>query len=198
MRTITFSLAALTTLIAQTAYAAAVPNSPCTGLIGCGAGGANIVLMNLPALGSLMVMIAAALSVVFIVLAGLRMVTAMGDEGQIGEQKKAVLHVLIGLVIVILSQSIVGFAGTQNYGQGDNPLDLFLNGSAHAVSIMLTIFNAVMIVAVIVGGARMVYAQGKSDEYNKGKTIITWCIGGAVVANLANALVQSLAYIFGV
>ncbi len=188
---------ALSSLVAKTAHAA-FPDTPCPGLIGCGGRSANIVITNLPALGSLMVMIAAALSVVFIVLAGLRMVTALGDEGEVGAQKKAVLHVMIGLLIVILSQSIVGFAGTQKYGQGDNPLNLFLNGSAHAVSIMLTIFNAAMIIAVIIGGARMVYAQGKSDEFNKGKTIITWCIGGAIIANLANALVQSLAYIFGV
>ena len=184
----------ITTLLAQTA----VPDSPCTGLIGCGAGTANVILLNMPSLATLMIIIASAISVFFIVLAGFRMVIALGDDGQIAEQKKAVMNVLIGLTVVILSQAAVGFIGTQNYGQGDDPLNFFLNFTARAVSILLTIFNAAVVAAIIYGGMRMLYAQGKADEFNKGKTIITWSIGGAVVANLANALVQALAAIFGV
>jgi hypothetical protein len=185
-------------MIASILTAAAVPDTPCTGLIGCGAAGSHIILNNMPALSTLLMIIAGSSAVFFIVLAGFRMVAALGDDGQIADQKRAVLNVLLGLGVVIISQAVVGFVGTQNYGQGSNPLDLFINLIGFGIFVLLNIFNATVVIAIIYGGMRMVYAQGKSDEFAKGKAIVTWSIGGAVVANLANALVQALATIFGV
>lgn len=197
LRATAFSL-----LFLPSVMAAAVPPTPCTGLIGCAGGGAvaasNVIVDNLSQVANFMILVAAALSVVFIVYAGFRMVIALGDDSQISEQKQAVFYVLIGLLLVILSQLIVSFVGTQEYGQSGNPNDFFLNASRSAVSILLTLFNAAMVIAVIVGGAYMVHSQGKSDQFTKGKTIVTWCIGGALIANLANALVQALVRLFGV
>lgn len=195
-------LAASNLLFVPSVMMAAVPPTPCTGLIGCAGGGAvagsNVIVDNLSQVANFMILVAAALSVVFVVYAGFRMVFALGDDSQISEQKNAVFYVMIGLVFVILSQLIVSFVGTQEYGQSGDPNDFFINASKSAVSILLTLFNAVMVVAIIVGGAYMVHSQGKSDQFSKGKTIVTWSIGGALVANLANALVQALVRLFGV
>ncbi len=177
---------------------AAVPPVPCNGLIGCGGGPANVIAGNLVEGVNLMIMVAAALSVVTIVYAGFRMVIALGDESQISEQRNAVIYALIGLLVVILSQLIVSFVGTQNYGQAGNPNDLFINLSGSIVSILLTVFNVAMVISIIIGGGYMVHSQGKSDQFTKGKTIVTWSIIGAVIANLANALVQSLTMLLGV
>jgi hypothetical protein len=201
MRTL-LRLSALTLSMLTASAFAAVPPTPCTGLIGCnGAGavdGSNVIVDNLSQAASLLIMVAAALSVLFIVYAGFRMVIAIGDDSQIGEQKNAIIYVMIGLLFVILSQLIVSFVGTQNYGQVGDPKDFFLNFTSYGVSILLTLFNAAMVVAVIIGGGYMVHAQGKSDQFTKGKTIIQWSIGGAIFANLANALVQALARLFNV
>lgn len=195
-------LAALNLLFVPSVMMAAVPPTPCTGLIGCAGGGAvagsNVIVDNLSQVANFMILVAAALSVVFVVYAGFRMVFALGDDSQISEQKNAVFYVMMGLLFVILSQLIVSFVGTQEYGQSGDPNDFFINASKSAVSILLTLFNAVMVVAIIVGGAYMVHSQGKSDQFTKGKTIVTWSIGGALVANLANALVQALVRLFGV
>ena len=181
---------------------AAVPTTVCTGLIGCAAGGAvtaaNIAVDNLPTAANVMIMVAAAFAVLFIVYAGFRMVIAFGDESQITEQKHAVAYATGGLFVVILSQIAIAFVGSQEYGQSGNPGDLFINASKSGVEILLTIFTAAMVVSIIVGGAYMLHAQGKSDQYTKGKTIVTYAIGGALIANLANALVQALARLFGV
>jgi len=174
---------------------AAVPLTPCGNLPGCSSGvvvPANVVVDNLSDIANFLILVAAALAVLFIVYAGFRMVISMGDESQITEQKNAVLYVLVGLLVVILAQMIVGFVVTQDYGQTGNPNDFFLNATASVVSIMLTLFNAAIVVMVIVGGAYMVHSQGKSDQFTKGKTIITWCIIGAVIANLSNALIEAL------
>ena len=185
-----------------TLLAAGVPSTPCTGLIGCSGGGAvpasNVIVTHLPLAANLMIMIAASLAVLFIVYAGFRMVFALGDESQISEQKNAVMYALGGVLVVILSQLAVSFVGTQNYGQGGDPKDLFINASKAGISILLTIFTGTMVIAIIIGAARMLHAQGKSEEFTKGKTIITYAIGGAIIANLANALVQALAKLFNV
>lgn len=195
-------LLALALLALPASAAAVVPATPCTGLIGCTGGGAvrgsNVIVNNLAEAANLMIMVAAALSVVFIVYAGFRMVIALGDESQIGEQKHAVMYALIGLLVVVLSQLIVSFVGTQNYGQAGDPRNLFINAAGSAVSILLTVFNAAMVVSIIIGGGYMVHSQGKSDQFAKGKTIITWSIIGAVIANLANALVQAFVSLLGV
>lgn len=196
------TLAASLMLVPSVMLAQAVPPTPCTGLIGCTGGGAvagsNVIVDNLSQVANFMILVGAALSVVFIVYAGFRMVFALGDDSQISEQKNAVFYVMLGLLFVILSQLIVSFVGTQEYGQSGDPNDFFINASKSAVSILLTLFNAVMVVAIIVGGAYMVHSQGKSDQFSKGKTIVTWSIGGALVANLANALVQALVRLFGI
>lgn len=199
MRRLFHALASALLMVPATVHAGAVPKTPCNGLVGCaGAGlqavaGSNLIVTNLSQAATLLILIASALSVLFIVYAGFRMVTALGDDSQISEQKNAIVYVMIGLLVVILSQLIVSFVGSQEYGQSGVAGDLFLNATKSGISILLTIFNAAMVVAVIVGGGYMVHAQGKSDQFTKGKTIITWSIMGALVANLANALVQAIA-----
>jgi hypothetical protein len=191
-------LSALFGTLAPATVLAAVPNAPCNGLIGCGGGPANVLLDALPEVGSLMIMIASGSAVFFIAFAGLQMVLALGNDGQIGTQKWAIMYVLLGLGIAILSQLAVSLAGTEPrldaITSNNLPLDLIAAG----VGIILTIFNAAFAVAIVIGGIRMVYAQGKSDEFNAGRKIVIWSAVGAVVANLANALVQALAAIFGV
>lgn len=196
---------ALLSAIAFFAYPVAhaiLPPTPCTGLVGCADGQAipasNVIVTNLPQFADFLILVGSALSILFIVYAGFRMVIANGDDSQISEQKTAITHVMLGLTVMILSQLVVSFVGTQEYGQSGDPKDFFLNATSAGISILLTIFNAAMAVAIVVGGAYMVHAQGKSDQFMKGKTIITYAIVGALVANLANALVQALANLLNV
>jgi hypothetical protein len=187
---------------ANSVLAQAVPSTPCTGLIGCNGGGAvpgsNVIVDNLPQAANFLIYIAAALSVLFIVYAGFRMVIALGDESKISEQKNAIMYVLFGMTAVVLSQLVISFVGTQEYGQSGDPNDFFINFIKSGVSILLTVFNAAMVESVIIGGGYMVHAQGKSDQFGKGKSIVTWSIIGAVFANLANAIVQALARLLNV
>lgn len=177
----------------------AVPSTPCTGLIGCGGGSSNIALAAIPDLAIIMISIAGGAGVLFVAWAGLQMVLALGNEGKITEQKWAVVYVLCGLALASLSQLIVSLVGTEprldDIDAGPTaPLQVIAAG----VDIILTVFNTVFAAAIIVGGIRMVYAQGKSDEFNIGRKIIFWSIIGAVITNLANALVQVIAAMLGV
>lgn len=176
----------------------AVPDTPCSGLIGCGGGSQNVILANIPQLATLMITIASGSAVLFIAWAGFQMVLALGNEGKIGDQKNAILYALGGLGIVILSQTIVTLVGTDPSIGAIDSSNLPIAAVSAGVDIILTLFNGVFAIAIILGGIRMVYAQGKSDEFNAGRKIIVWSIIGAIVTNISNALVQALAVMFGV
>lgn len=163
---------------------------------GCGSGPTNIFSSTFPNLALIMLEIATALAVVFIVWAGFQLVTNMGDEGKIGKQKTGIVFALVGLFVAISSQLIVSFVVTQEWGAnvgGNLPVVIM----AAAVSSLLTIFNGVFILAIIYYGIRMLLAAGDSGAFNTARTGITWAIIGAIIVNLANALVHGITSFFG-
>lgn len=176
-------------LFAPMAAHAIVPSTPCTGLVGCGQGAANIIMNNATPFADLMLQVATGLSVLFIVWAGFNMIIAMGDDSKISQFKWGILYSMLGLGIALVSQVLVSFVSTHDYNLDSTVLPVGLIGAA--VSILLNLMNVAFVCVIILGGVRMVYAQGKSDEFNKGKSTIVWAIGGAVVINIANALVQA-------
>lgn len=52
-------------------------------------------------------MLAAAVAVVFIVLGGIRYSTSQGDPGETKKAKETIIYAIVGLVVVILSFGIV-------------------------------------------------------------------------------------------
>ena len=203
MRRFSFALVALALLLPVSAGAMNIPYAPCdAGQFGCGAGPTNLVQQLLTGGGSgglalLALQIAAGLAVVFIVWAGVQMVISGGDEGKITQYKWAVAYSLIGLCVAILGQYIVSAVSSQSYASPSGQ-DLPLSLLATAVYILRTVLNAALVIMIVVAGLRMLYAQGKTDEYEKGKTMMKWGIGGAILVNLAAALVYAVTSFFGI
>jgi hypothetical protein len=162
---------------------------------GCGDGPANIFLSTFPNLAIFMLQVATGLTVLFIVWAGFQLVINLGDEGKIGQQKTGIFYALAGLFTAIVSQLIVSFVATQDWGQnagGNLPINIL----ASAVGSILTVFNGVFVIAIIYYGIRMLLASGDSGAFNSARTGITWAIIGAIIVNLANALVQGVTSFF--
>ena len=51
----------------------------------------------------------ALIAVIFIVIAGIRLVVSQGEETEKDKAKKTILYVVIGLVIILIAQAIVSF-----------------------------------------------------------------------------------------
>lgn len=51
----------------------------------------------------------ALVAVVFIVIAGIRLVISQGEEAEKDKAKKTIFYVIIGLVVILLAQAIVRF-----------------------------------------------------------------------------------------
>jgi hypothetical protein len=162
---------------------------------GCGQGPANIFLSTFPNLAIFMLQLATGLAVLFIVWAGFQLVLNMGDEGKVGNQKTGIFFALAGLFVAIVSQLAVSFVATQNWGQNAGG-NLPINVLASAVGSILILFNGVFVLAIVYYGVRMLLASGDSGGFGSAKTGITWAIAGAIIVNLANALVQGITSFF--
>lgn len=163
---------------------------------GCGEGPANIFLSTLPNLAVFMLQVATGLAVLLIVWSGIQMVTNMGDEGKVGKQRMNIFFSLAGLFVAISSQLFVSFVATQNWGANSQG-NLAINVIAAGAGTLLTVFNGVFILVIIYYGIRMLMAAGDSGAFGSARTGLTWAIVGAIVVNLANALVQGITSFFG-
>lgn len=54
-------------------------------------------------------LVAGAIAVIIIIVAGIRYITSTGDSSRVQTAKDALLYAVIGLVVVILARMIVGF-----------------------------------------------------------------------------------------
>ncbi len=181
----------------QTAIAAGPPVTPCPAILpGCG-GPTNILVTSIiPHTVNFMLRLIGALAVVMLVWYGLKLITNLGDESNITKARHAILYALLGIGLSIVSQMIVSFVATEEYGQSGSA-DLLIAAGASAVRILLNITNIVFALVIVYEGARMVMSQGKTDEFNKARTAVMWAIIGAIFVNLSHALVRIVTGFFG-
>lgn len=182
-------LAAPAAAIAQTA-----PPVVCTGLAGCGAGNANVIITGLlPTAITILASLAGGGAVIAIAVAGMQMLLSNGDDTKVSQARWAVIYAVIGLTFVIVSQRIVSAVVTETYAT--NAAD-FLFGPGQLMStvvkIILTAFNVVFVIVLMIAGYRMALEGGKADQFERGLKMIKWAVGGAIVTNAAYAAVRGL------
>jgi hypothetical protein len=54
----------------------------------------------------------AVLAVIFIIIAGIRLIASQGDESAKDKAKKSIIYVVAGLIVVLISRVLVGFVGS--------------------------------------------------------------------------------------
>ncbi len=196
MRRLFFSVsAALLVLAPSLAHAQALPPVICTGLPGCGKPAENLLYTGvLPTAAGLLIQIAGALAVIFIVFAGIQMAASAGDDGKISTAKKAIVYALGGLGIAITAATLVSFVTTENYGQANPTNFLFGAGGLvpSVIRIIMIVFDAGFFIVFFWAGMRMVLAAGNAEEFKKAGQMIRWAIVGAIIVNIAKAGVQAL------
>lgn len=147
---------------------------------------------TLPAVISLLIRLVAGGAVVAIVVAGTELMLKSSDEGATAA-KKAVLYALGGLGLAVCASTIVTFVTSENYGQA-NPNDLIFGAGGvlqSVIRIIMVLFNMAFVIIIIYAGFRMSLSGGSTDEFKRGGNTIKWAVVGAVLVNLAKALVQA-------
>ncbi len=162
----------------------------CSGLAGCGKGAENVIVTSaIPTAVLLLLQVAGGAAVIFMVLTGFR-IMVQGEE-YASNAKKLIPYIIGGLGLAMTSATIVGFVSTENFGQ-TNSSSFLIGGFLPAiVRIMLTVFNVVFGIIIIVSGMRMVLAAGKTEEFKKAAGGIKFAVIGAVLVNLSRAIIEA-------
>jgi hypothetical protein len=53
--------------------------------------------------------VAGAVAVIMIVVAGIKYITSQGDSNQTSEAKRTIIYSIVGLIVIILAQALIGF-----------------------------------------------------------------------------------------
>lgn len=178
--------------------------APCTYLPG-GCPPVNVIATStLPALGSLLVKAAAGLSVVFLILSGYKMLMSFGDETKISQGRMGVIYGMLGLSLAIASQIIVSFVvsepqfGTVTAAAMGSAEEGVIAAITAVATFLIFLFNAIFLIVVVLAGMRMVIGRGQPEEFTRGRTMVAWAIGGAIIVNTAYALIKFVTSFFGV
>lgn len=166
------------------------PTLTCTGLVGCGQPPQNVIVTGvLPVAAKVLLQLVSGGAVIAIIVAGTRM--AIGGSEETGTTaRKGALYALGGLGLALAAGPIISFITTEQYVDGTGG-DLLLGVMGTVVRIIMTLFNVGLVIVIIIGGSRMAMSSGSSDEFQKGGLAIKWAVIGAVVVNLARAIVQA-------
>ncbi|MBN2096278.1 hypothetical protein JW752_02650 [Candidatus Peregrinibacteria bacterium] len=135
------------------------------------------------------------LAIIWIVIAGIRMVMASGNEETINEQKSSIIYAMIGLAIVlVLERLIVLIYGVPGAERGVVPeagagIDEEILGF---VSFIKALIGAVAILMIIISGYRTIAATGEEEKITEQKRSVLWIAIGLVIIAVNQLFVENL------
>lgn len=197
---ITSFVFALTLVLAPHLTLAQPPMPPCD-FPGCGMAPSNVIVgAAIPTIARILLNAVAALALIFVLVGGARLVLNFGKEDAFEKAKKAIMWAAVGLVIALTSHRIVIAVISQPYVVdgtfvsaggffGNDPVFEFFTT---IVNIMATLLNFAFLLAILVGGIRMVTARGKQEDVSKGRKSILYAIAGVVIINVAPFVIKAI------
>ncbi len=135
-----------------------------------------------------------ALAILWIIISGLQLIFAHGDESAITQQKRAITYSIIGLAVILLLDKgitiIYGIPGAERglatTGEGISTEVLGLISFAKAV------IGAAAIFMIMISGFKIITAQGEEEKLTQQKKSILWIIIGIVIILINQVIVQNL------
>jgi len=138
--------------------------------------------------------LAGGLAVIWIIIAGARMVLAQGDENTITEQKKAILFGVIGLVTILLvDRSIDALYGAPGVIRTElTPDTAFSNEVYGVITFIKAIVGTVAILFIVVSGIKMLVAQGEEEQITKQKRTILYIAIGLIMLAIDRVIINNI------
>lgn len=136
-----------------------------------------------------------ALAVVFIIVSGILMVFAQGDETKIAEQKRSITYAIIGLAIILIIERLIaavyGVPGEMRALTKETAtmVDVEIYG---LVSYLKAILGSVAIFLIVISGIRTIASQGEEAAITNQRKAILWTIVGLVLIVINQVLVENI------
>lgn len=135
-----------------------------------------------------------AFAALWIVISGIQMVLASGDESKISEQKKSITYAIVGLVAILLLERMVdiiyGMPGTERgLAAGGREFSQEILG---IVSFMKAIIGGIAMLMIVISGIKIIGAQGEEDKITSQHKAIMWIVVGVVVILVNQIIVENI------
>ncbi len=134
-------------------------------------------------------------AVVFIVVSGILLIFAQGDETKITEQKRSITYAIIGLVAILLIERLI----TAIYGVPGEQRALTPSTAAQVslevyglISYIKAILGSVAIFMIVISGFRTVASQGEEEQIKTQRGAILWTIVGLALVLLNKVVVENI------
>lgn len=170
---------------------AADSSVPCTYLAqGCDVSSDGI-LRIITVTGDALVTVIGAICVLFVIIGGMQMSFGGGDDGKIAKGRETALYAAGGLVIAMLSQTIIKYFVLRGEEIRDGPDGNFvLNAIAIAIEQLLLIFNVGITIVIVLAGFRYLFSRGADDKAQGALKMVVWAIAGGILVNMARIIAE--------
>jgi len=138
--------------------------------------------------------LAGALAVIWIIVAGARMIFAQGDETTITEQKNAILYGVIGLVAILLVDvgidTLYGAAG--DVRKELTTIDTGFSAEVYGViTFIKALVGTIAIMFIVLSGIKMLAAQGAEEELTKQKKAVLYVAAGLILLAIDEIIIDN-------
>jgi hypothetical protein len=165
----------------------AVAQAPCT-LLPNGCTATNMFPAMLGIIATILANTIAGACVLAVVWGGVNMGISTGDDSRISKGRDSIIYGMIGLVLSLLSQSLVYFViGAATSVRGDN---IIISGINFAIDTLVYFFNIAIFVVIFYGGITYIISRGNADQANKGTKMVTWALIGGLAVNAARLVAE--------
>lgn len=151
--------------------------------------GADSTVNPVEAAVNIMLQLAAALSVIYIIIAAIRLTTSGGDPGAIATGRKTIIFAIVGLIISVMGMTltaIVQSRASEVAGSG-NPWEVV----RVVVDMLRFAVGAASVIMLVVGGIRFATSGGDPQAARAARNTVLYAFVGIIVA-FAAALMVSL------
>lgn len=147
----------------------------------------NIVLVA----GDGLVTTIGAVCVLFIIIGGMQIAFGGGDEGKITKGRETALYAVLGLIIAMLSQTIIQYFILRAEEIRDGADGNFaINAIKIVIEQLLLIFNVGVVIVVVLAGFKYLFSRGADDKAQGALRMVVWAVGGGILVNSARIIAE--------
>ena len=146
---------------------------------------------------SLVFMVIALISLIVIVIQGIKYSLSSGNPEQTSSALRGIIYALVGLVVATSAWNIINFAldkvitdDIDATGTGSD--STVINLLSNIADVIVIIGSIIAIIMIIVGGIRFITSGGSSEQAGKAKNTIIYALVGLAVSITAGPIVGTV------
>jgi hypothetical protein len=136
------------------------------------------------------------LAIIWIIISGIRMVLAGGDESAISEQRRSITYAFVGLIIILLLERLIdiiyGPAGVVRTELTAEATAAFSVEVYSLISYIKAIIGTIAILMIVVSGLRTIFTYGEEEGITKQRKAILWIGIGLILLFVNKAIIEQI------